>query len=138
MTEGQRKCRRSRGWIREHWRSHVAAQAASGLSGVAYCGEHGLHAKSFYRWRRVFGAGAAAPLDTVSPADEAARPLFAEVRVHEAGRGTELGVANGMALVEVVAQGGRAIRVWPGFDGETLARAVSVLEGLCTPGAGPC
>lgn len=129
MTEGQRKCRRSRGWIREHWRSHVAAQAASGLSGVAYCGEHGLHAKSFYRWRRVFG-GAATPPTIVSPGDGLARLVFAEVRVGDSVRVPEVSVADGCARVEVVAQGGRAIRVWPGFDGETLARAVAVLEGL--------
>ena len=125
----QRKCRRSRGWIREQWRGHVEAQAASGLSGQAYCRRHGLRAKSFYRWRRVLG-GAVAPATTVSPEYESAKPVFAEVRVCDAVRVPEHRVADGCARVEVVARGGRAIRVWPGFDGQTLARTVAVLEGL--------
>jgi hypothetical protein len=134
----QRKCRRSRGWIREQWRGHVEAQASSGLSGVAYCRRHGLHAKSFYRWRCVFGAGSATLVDAVSQADKPARPVFAEVRVGDSVRVAEHARADECAWVEVVAQGGRAIRVWPGFDGETLARAVAVLEGLCTPEARQC
>lgn len=138
MGESTRRCRRSRSWIREHWRRHVEAQAWSGLSGVAYCRRHGLHAKSLYRWRRVFGVGTAAPVDGVSPAVEVARPVFAEVRVRGAADGPEPRVTDGCARMEVVARGGRAIRVWPGFDGQTLARAVAVLEGLCPPQARPC
>ena len=129
MMEMQRKCRRSRRWIREQWRSHVETQAASGLSGQAYCRRHGLRAKSFYRWRRVLGA-TVAPGKNVSPEDEPARPVFAEVRVCDAVRVPEHPMEDGCARVEVVARGGRAIRVWPGFDGETLARTVAVLEGL--------
>ena len=129
VMETQRKCRRSRGWIREQWRGHVDAQAASGLSGQAYCRRHGLRARSFYRWRRVLG-GAVGSCKNVCPKDEPARPVFAEVRVRDVVRVPEHLVADGCARVEVVAQGGRAIRVWPGFDGETLARTVAVLEGL--------
>jgi transposase-like protein len=135
MLETQRKCRRSRRWIREQWRRHVAAQASSGLSGVAYCHRHGLHAKSLYRWRRVFGVGMAAP---GSVEHEATRPVFAEVRIRDAAEVPEHRAPEGCARLEVVAQGGRAIRVWPGFDGETLARAVAVLEGLCTPEVRSC
>lgn len=134
--ETQRKCRRSLGWIREQWRGHVAAQASSGLSGLAYCRRHGLHAKSFYRWRRVFGAMAGTPDIRVSHEGDPAKPVFAELRVREAVR--EPPAADGCARLEVVARGGRMLRVWPGFDGETLARAVAVLEGLCTPEAGEC
>jgi hypothetical protein len=137
MLETQRKCRRSRGWIREQWRSHVVAQASSGVSGVAYCRRHGLHAKSFYRWRRVFG-GAVAPGTPFSPEDTPAQAMFAEICIGEAARGSSAIGAAGGARVEVVAQGGRAIRVWPGFDGETLARTVAVLEGMCTREARSC
>lgn len=137
MLEPQRKCRRSRRWIREQWRGHVEAQAASGLSGQAYCRRHGLRAKSFYRWRRVL-VSTVAPAKTVSSEGEPARPVFAEVHVRDAAFVAERRVMDGCARVEVVARGGRAIRVWPGFDGETLARAVAVLEGLCTPEAREC
>ena len=129
MMETQRKCRRSRGWLRAQWRRHVEAQASSGLSGVAYCRRHGLRAKSFYRWRRVLGA-AVTSAKTVSPEGELARPVFAEVRVRDAAVVSEHPASDGCARLEVVAQGGRAIRVWPGFDGETLARTLAVLEGL--------
>ena len=138
MVETTRGCGRSRACLREQWRHHVEAQSASGLSGVAYCRRHGLHAKSFYRWRRVFGAGAATRVDGVSPGVEAARPAFAEVRVGEAADVAQRRLTDGCARVEVVAQSGRAIRVWPGFDGETLARTVAVLEGLYTPGRREC
>jgi len=63
------------------------------------------------------------------PDDEAAQPLFAEVRVGEAERGAE----EEPARVEVVARGGRAIRVWPGFDAATLTRALVVVEELHAP-----
>ena len=135
--ETQRKCRRSRRWIREQWLGHVEAQAASGLSGVAYCRRHGLRAKSFYRWRRVLGR-AVASYENVCAKDEQAKPVFAEVRVRDAAFVAEHRVMDGCARVEVVARDGRTIRVWPGFDGETLARAVAVLEGLCTPEAREC
>lgn len=135
--ETHRQCRRSRRWIREQWRSHVEAQASSGLSGEAYCRLHGLRAKSFYRWRRVLASTAASGNDVASK-DEPARAVFAEFRVRDVAHVPEHPVAEGWARVEVVAQGGRAIRVWPGFDGETLARTVAVLEGLCTPEACEC
>jgi len=39
------------------WAQHVAAAAASGLSGAAYCRQHGLSAKTFGRWVRLLRAG---------------------------------------------------------------------------------
>jgi hypothetical protein len=34
------------------WRGRIAAQARSGLSALAYCGQQGFSPKSFYAWRR--------------------------------------------------------------------------------------
>lgn len=105
---------------RARWGRHVAAQPGSGLSAAAYCRRHGLNPKSFYRWRRILAEGAR---DSAGPGvpDDAARPLFAEVRVSQAPPASP--------GVEVLLAGGRVIRVTPGFDAPTLCRVVSALEG---------
>lgn len=36
----------------EFWEQHLEEWRQSGLTQVAYCASHGLHIKSFYRWRR--------------------------------------------------------------------------------------
>lgn len=122
---GARRCKRSRAWNRARWREHVAACAQSGLTGAAYCREHGLNPKCFYRWRRIFSEPAEHAHDGLDAAcvDEAP-PLFTEVRV-EAGF---VGAPSGG--VEVVVAGDRRVRVTPGFDAPTLAAVVRVLEGL--------
>ena len=35
------------------WRNLIARQARSGLNGVAFCEQHGLSRKSFYRHRKL-------------------------------------------------------------------------------------
>lgn len=129
--EEPRRCGRSRTWIRSQWRGHIAAQASSGLSAVAYCEVHGLHPKSFYRWKRVLREsgelgdllGGAATAMAFSPGPP--KPVFAEVRVS----GATGPAASG---VEVALREGVTVRVSPGFDAETLRRVVSVLEeGRC-------
>lgn len=45
------------------WRNLVEQQARSGLNGVAFCEQHGLSRKSFYRHRKVLDQKAA---DSVS------------------------------------------------------------------------
>ncbi len=134
MKNGEvRRIRRSRAWTRAHWRTHVSAQASSGLTAVDYCREHGLHPKSFYRWKRVLresgelgvllGAGGPQPAGSVV---NGAKPLFAEVRLPA---GVTAPAASG---VEVVLGRGVTVRVSQGFDAETLRRVVSSLEeGAC-------
>lgn len=117
------QCRRSRAWCRAQWRAHVSAQGCSGLSAADYCREHGLHPGSFYRWKRRLGASGDA--DGVHGESPLARgnghggPLFAEVVVQS---------PRGEAGLEVVLGRGRRVWVHPGFDDETLARVVAVLE----------
>jgi len=47
--------------------------------------------------------------------------MFAEVPV-------ALSVSEANSALEVVVRGGQVIRVWPGFDTETLARVLDVVE----------
>ena len=106
------------------WRGHIEAQGLSGLSIRGYCREHGLADGLFYQWRRRFrleGEASAGPAN--------GHAMFARVRVTApmtAGV-PPLSPSDG---VEVVLQNGRLLRVRPGFDGETLQRAVAVLESL--------
>ena len=121
-----RRCKRSRAWNRERWREHVAACAESGLTGAAYCRQHGLNPKCFYRWRGIFAEVAEEEHDGGNGAasSDSSRPLFAEVRV-------EAGCVGALAGgVEVVLAGERRVRVPRGFDAPTLAAVVRVLEGL--------
>jgi hypothetical protein len=120
----------SRGRVRAHWVAHVSAQGLSGLSAADYCREHGLRAKSFYRWRRVLresgelgellGAGGPRPVDSVGIGSNA---LFAEVVLPV---GVTAPAASG---VEVALRSGAVVRVSRCFDAETLRRVVSALEG---------
>lgn len=106
---------------RARWRTHLSAQADSGLSVAAYCRQHGLNPKCFSRWRRIFSEGAAATDATGTPGGQAVQPLFAQVHV--------LGAAQASSGVEVRLACGRAVRVAPGFDARTLCRVVAALEG---------
>lgn len=106
MTQGkprdQRKEQQWRRWI-QNWRY-------SGLSVRAFCARHGLTPANFYAWRRELQRRNAAP------------PAFVPVCVvpdHGSARD---------GRVEVVLRGGRAVRVGPGFDAETLRQLLAVLE----------
>ena len=111
--------REARGRGMGYWREQIRACEASGLSIVGYCRQQGLSASGYHWWkRRLKGFDASGVLATAPVAGP-----FAEVAMAVAD------AAPGPAL-EVVTPGGRAIRVWPGFDAETLARALDVVEGL--------
>ena len=114
---GARSFGRGRAEHRACWRERVEAQGSSGLSAAGYCREHGLARASFYRWRRIFSAEVSAEKPTV----------FAELRVSAPSVSSVSSEASG---VEVVVSGERRIRVKPGFDEDTLRRAVAILESL--------
>ncbi|NLF56586.1 MAG: IS66 family insertion sequence element accessory protein TnpB [Candidatus Hydrogenedens sp.] len=97
------------------WRERIGACAASGLGVARYCREAGISVAGYYRWRRELGRR-----DAVA----ALPSLFAELRPVPAPC-----AADG-APIEISLAGGRMLRVAAGFDGETLARVVRVLEGL--------
>jgi len=121
----------SRAARRALWRGHVLARAGSGLSAAAYCREHGLDVKAFYRWKQALGAAGELPGDGVAQGgcrreraavSSGVEALFAEVRL--AG-----GAAGEPAGVEVCLRAGHVVRVAAGFDAATLRRVVAVLEG---------
>lgn len=125
---GARPCKRNRAWHRAQWRKHVEAQDKGGLSAAAYCREHRLSRRSFYRWRGIFSAenvagGVSEFVGAHKKAPKAA--AFAEVRFSSPA--VALTAASG---VEVVLPGEQRLHVEQGFDEDTLRRVVMVLESL--------
>ena len=107
--------------IRAFWQVHICSQLQSGQSGRDYCDEHGLRLKTFYRWRSRLKRK-----ENVVDADVELTNLpshnFAEVHLvcPEA--------AESDGAVEVIVNGNRRIRLFRGFDEETLLRAIIVIE----------
>ena len=94
------------------WRDHMARWRASGESIVGYCRAQGISESAFYFWKRKFKRR-----DSQRGCEEAG-PAFAEVRL----------TASPAASLEVVCDTPRRILVHPGFDADTLAQVVAVLE----------
>ena len=137
---------------RAFWERHLTRWRRSGLPVRTYCTREGLSAWSFYAWRRRLGKEACGTAQTTrrvsAPPGEpvgrrgagAAVGVAAAVGFVEVGAGALLRgrvdadtrPADGAVragYVEVRVSEARGIRVWPGFDGETLRRVVAVLEG---------
>ena len=146
-----------RGEAREYWKEAVRLWGESGLSVREFCGREGLAEHSFYSWRRKLRperraaevnreAIAAAGGNVIvagrrrrrreriadSAGDEASAVQFMPVRV----LGREVSPARPRATetaepspIEIMLDGGRRLRVWPGFDRPTLMDVLAVLEG---------
>ena len=132
------------------WRRHVTRWHRSGLPVRAYCAREGLSAWSFYAWRRRLAKTDRGAVEQVLPsegeplacggADVASSPMAGAVAFVEVVRGAVLPRGAeasarldkgsvGAGYVEVRVSRERGVRVWPGFDGETLRRVLAVLEG---------
>ena len=96
-----------------YWRGHIASCESSGKSILQSCRDEGLSISKYHWWKRELGRRNAL---------HAQMPSFAEVRV-------ALPVASSPALIEVALGEQRRVRVWPGFDPETLGQVLHVLEG---------
>lgn len=107
------------------WRALVAEWVTSGEAAADFSTRKGVTAHNFARWRRRFGVRTASPPGSKSTAISARPPAFSEVHAP-----TPSPRAAG-DRVEVILRGGRRVRVWPGFDADTVARLVAVLEKAC-------
>ena len=97
------------------WRMQVRRWRTSGLSVRAFCAEQGLSEPSFYAWRRTLAGRAATAIPFVSVT------VTPEVN-------TATGADGSAGAVELVLGGGRRLCIWPGFDGPTLTRLLTLLE----------
>jgi transposase-like protein len=121
------------------WEEVVRRWKESGRSVREYCRTEGLRESAFYFWRREL-ARRSQPLEAGgqprrsaevlssprparrSPSPQRNTPAFLPVRVVES---TGAKLPGG---VEIVLEHGRTVRVSPGFDRQTLADVLSVLE----------
>ena len=106
MTQGKPRD----AWKEQEWRRRVGEWRKSGLSVRAFCAGRGLEPWNFYAWRRELAKRDAQSAAFV-PVQIVAEP-----------------VAGGDAGLAVVLDGGRTIRVTPGFDAATLLQLLAVLE----------
>src|SRR5947209_8294602 len=88
------------------WQRMVRRWERGGLSVRAFCQEEGVSEPSFYDWRRRL-------------ARRDAEVQFIPVEVVPEPTAAEL---------ELVLDGGRRLRIGPGFDAATLQRLLAVLE----------
>jgi transposase-like protein len=126
----RRDCTKERRWRRllRLWRH-------SGLTVRDFCAQHGLAEPSFYAWRSEVarrdqqgtasgpvpgprGRAPAAP--TTPPPAAAASPAFLRVALAPAGERAP--------VIEVIARGGRRLRVPPGFDADLLRQLLRLVE----------
>ena len=107
------------------WRRHIAAWQRSGESIRVYCLRHELSEASFHAWKSKFKRRDEQEAKGLGRAHEVRGALFAEVCV-DALREDE----GRCSFIEVRLGSGRSVRVWPGFDEETLARVLRVVENL--------
>jgi len=60
---------------REWWRRQLQRQQQSGMTVAEFCRQHGLHAVTFYSWKRRFRDEAAAPATSSSMSQPPAKRL---------------------------------------------------------------
>ena len=100
------------------WREHVTRWASSGESVIGYCKAEDLSEGSFHYWKSALKRRDGRPVAGDGP------PAFAELRI----------TARQDAFIEIAVGGGtRRVQVHPGFDEETLARVLGVLERMDGP-----
>ena len=131
MKKRIRRCDLAR---RQQWQMAIQQCQSSGQSVRAFCRQEGLKESAFFFWRRELAlqdrADTASPPSPpckrkisppVAPTGPAARFLPVQVVAeHDPQR------AGG---IEIVLGSGRAVRVPPQFDRQTLADVLAVLEG---------
>jgi len=120
--------RNNRYWSRREAVVVLARLADSGLDVAAFARQHRIPDRRIRRWKEKLPAPHAFVAREATTTGEEAIPLV-PVRVVEQSIEPRRGTGS-LSQIEVVVQGGRAVRVPAGFDSETLARVVTVLEAL--------
>ncbi len=133
-TRTEREIERER-----RWQEILAAQRQSGQSVRAYCRQVGVQEPAFYWWRRKLARHSGQCNHAVQPGrgrrgGKPARPqrrkpsgVLAGVRFLPVQVATERG-AEADRVIEIVLGGQRVVRILAGFDRQTLAEALAVLE----------
>ena len=120
--------RHDRYWTKREATVVIGRLIDSGLSVAEFAREHGFPDKRVRRWKQILEASRAI-VPTGAPSGQEQDLPIVPVRVVRDGPE----IAGGESLscsIEILVNGDRRVRVPRGFDEETLARVVTVLEGL--------
>ena len=128
LERALRMVRNNRYWSRREAAVVLARLEDSGQNVATFARQHGIPDKRIRRWKAKLPSPHALVAREAANVAEHTIPLV-PVRVVET-RVETMGAADGSSALEVVVRGGRAVRVSLGFDDETLARVVTVLEAL--------
>jgi hypothetical protein len=107
--------RAARSSRKSYWMAHIRACDRSGLSIAEYCRRQGLSYHAFRYWKKKMGHGATVPGISLV---EIGKVL---------GNGTSM---SGAFSLRLRIDGKYSIEVGDAFNPSTLARLVSVVEGL--------
>jgi transposase-like protein len=136
----KKRIRRGDPQRQRYWEEVVRRWKEGGQSVAAFCRAEGLRESAFYCWRRLLarrsyrtcerapdtGSRSRSQARSVTPASRSSRqsptPSFLPVHVV---KHSVAGAAHG---VEIVLRQGRTVRVGAGFDRQTLAEVLAVLE----------
>lgn len=96
------------------WRERIASCEGSGKSITQWCRDAGVSMCQYHWWKRELKR---------RDGPRGVTPVFSEVRLMRPA-------LRDVSPIEVALSGERVVRVHPGFDAETLAGVVRVLERL--------
>jgi len=131
----KKRIRRSDPNRRQHWEAVLRRWREGGQAVRAFCRDEGIRESAFYFWRRELaqrdpqtaGDGSQAKAVAAGPASRkparpGGSPSFLPVRV------VGPDVSQAACGVEIVLAHGRIVRVGAGFDRQTLADVLAMLE----------
>ena len=123
-----------------YWEEAMRRWKGSGQSVRAFCGNEGVRESAFYFWRRELAQRSrrteaanglrpqASPLTKASHSCERASPRHSSVPSFLPVRVVEDVAAESASDVEIILARGCTVRVRSGFDRQTLANVLAVLE----------
>jgi transposase len=132
-----RKRRERDGQKQSHWQEVVRRQAESGQSVRDYCHQAGIKEAAFYWWRRELARRSQQGKNLHRPSAVARRKAterpLARKSADMAARFLPLQVVADRRCedacgLDILLGDGRTLRVRPGFDRQTLADVLAVLE----------
>lgn len=106
-----KKANRGRADREQFWRDLIARQKPSGQSIQEFCHSEGVSSPAFYSWRKRLRSANGKPRSQFLPVQ-----VLTEAAESAPGR------------IEIVLDGGKRVRVEPGFDEQSLRSVLAVLE----------
>jgi transposase len=118
--------KRRRSWSTEQKNATVAEIDVGGATLSEVARRHGVHANVLFRWRRELGSAMGTPPDDAATAT--AVPATSFVPLTLSSSSTPACTLTRPGTIEIVLDGGRAVRVGSDVDTAALVRIVEALE----------